>query len=277
MVKWNRHVAPAEYRDMIETHSKTYGVPPALIAAGLEEEAHWQTNKTSSAGAQGLAQFTPDTAREYNVNVNDPDSSIRGMAAYMKDLMDQFGDPILAAGAYNAGPGRMQEYVQNGTPLPAETVNHMRKVTKALYKYSGDPRLLQRPELQRSLPQNSGLSRSFTGALTYENNQQLYRDVGLFFRNTLKANVREQSDFDPVDPVHASNSYHKFNEAFDFNFGGNIERTRIAKEKVRALGLFKEVIGPGDGDPNHETHLHVGGLMRPMTQEDMIELKSLLN
>ena len=243
----------------------------------METEAHWQTNKTSSAGAQGMAQFTPDTAREYGVDVNDPDSSIKGMAAYMKDLMSQFGDPILAAGAYNAGPGRMQEYVQNGRPLPAETVNHMRKVTKALYKYSGDPRLLQRPELQRSLPQNSGLSRSFTGALTYENNQQLYRDVGLFFRDTLKANVREQSDFDPVDPVHASNSYHKYDEAFDFNFGGNIERTRIAKEKVRALGLFKEVIGPGDGDPNHETHLHVGGLMRPMTQEDMIELKSLLN
>ena len=274
--EWHRHVAPAEYRDMVETHSKTYGVPPALIAAGLEVESGF-SNQISSAGAKGIAQFMDATAAQYGVDVNDPDSSIKGMAAYMKDLMSQFGDPILAAGAYNAGPGRMQEYVQNGRPLPAETVNHMRKVSKALYKYSGDPRLLQRPELQRSLPQNSGLSRSFTGALTYENNQQLYRDVGLFFRDTLKANVREQSDFDPVDPVHASNSYHKFDEAFDFNFGGNIERTRIAKEKVRALGLFKEVIGPGDGDPNHETHLHVGGLMRPMTQEDMIELKSLLN
>jgi hypothetical protein len=147
--EWNRHVAPAEYRDMVDTHSKTYGVPPALIAANLETEAHWQTNKTSSAGAQGMAQFTPDTAREYGVDVNDPDSSIKGMAAYMKDLLDQFGDPILAAGAYNAGPGRMQEYVQGIRDLPAETVNHMRKVTKALYKYSGDPRLLQRPELIR--------------------------------------------------------------------------------------------------------------------------------
>jgi len=274
--EWNRHVAPAEYRDMIDTHSKTYGVPPALIAAGLETENSWG-NETSSAGAKGMAQFMDATAAQYGVDVNDPDSSIKGMAAYMKDLMDQFSDPILAAGAYNAGPGRMQEYVQNNTPLPPETVNHMRKVTKALYKYSGDPRLLQRPELQRSLPQNLGLSRSFTGALTYENNQQLYRDVGLFFRDTLKANVREQSDFDPVDRVHNSNSYHYYNESFDLNFGDNIERTRLAKEKVRALGLFKEVIGPGDGDPNHETHLHVGGLMRPMTQEDMIELKSLLN
>jgi|14_taG_2_1085336.scaffolds.fasta_scaffold01041_2 hypothetical protein len=147
--EWNRHVSPAEYRDIIDTHSKTYDVPPALIAAGLEVESQWQTNKPSSAGAKGIAQFMDATAAQYGVDVNDPDSSIKGMAAYMKDLLSQFGDPILAAGAYNAGPGRMQEYVQNGVPLPAETVNHMRKVTKALYKYSGDPRLLQRPELIR--------------------------------------------------------------------------------------------------------------------------------
>jgi len=146
--EWNRHVSPAEYRDMIDTHSKTYGVPPALIAAGLEVESGF-SNQTSSAGAKGMAQFMDATAAQYGVDVNDPDSSIKGMAAYMKDLIDQFGDPILAAGAYNAGPGRMQEYVQNNTPLPAETVNHMRKVTKALYKYSSDPRLLQRPELIR--------------------------------------------------------------------------------------------------------------------------------
>ena len=146
--EWNRHVSPAEYRDIIDTHSKTYDVPPALIAAGLEVESGF-SNQTSSAGAKGIAQFMDATAAQYGVDVNDPDSSIKGMAAYMKDLMDQFGDPILAAGAYNAGPGRMQEYVQNGTTLPAETVNHMRKVTKALYKYSSDPRLLQRPELIR--------------------------------------------------------------------------------------------------------------------------------
>ena len=168
--EWNRHVAPAEYRDMIDTHSKTYGVPPAIIAANLETEAHWQTNKTSSAGAQGVAQFTPDTAREYNVNVNDPDSSIKGMAAYMKDLIDQFGDPILAAGAYNAGPGRMQEYVQNGRPLPAETVNHMRKVTKALYKYSHDPRLLRNPHSIRAgtTHQAASVAESFVGMDTRE-------------------------------------------------------------------------------------------------------------
>lgn len=168
--EWNRHVAPAEFRDMIETHSKTYGVPPALIAAGLEEESQWQTNKPSPAGAKGMAQFMDATAAQYGVDVNDPDSSIKGMAAYMKDLMAQFGDPILAAGAYNAGPGRMQEYVQNGIPLPAETVNHMRKVTKALYKYSGDPRLLRNPHATRTgtSHQAASVADSFVGMDTRE-------------------------------------------------------------------------------------------------------------
>lgn len=167
--EWNRHVAPAKYRDMVETHSKTYGVPPALIAAGLEVESGF-SNQTSSAGAKGIAQFMDATAAQYGVDVNDPDSSIKGMAAYMKDLMSQFGDPILAAGAFNAGPGRMQEYVQNGRPLPAETVNHMRKVTKALYKYSHDPRLLRNPHSIRAgtTHQAASVAESFVGMDTRE-------------------------------------------------------------------------------------------------------------
>jgi len=41
--------------------------------------------------------------------------------------------------------------------------------------------------------------------------------------------------------------------------------------------LFKEVIGPGDGDPKHSTHLHLGGLLRPITEEDMMVLNSIGN
>ena len=43
------------------------------------------------------------------------------------------------------------------------------------------------------------------------------------------------------------------------------------------MGLFEEIIGPGDGDPKHETHLHLGGLMRPITPQDIATLKSLFN
>lgn len=148
-VEWNRHIVPAQYRESIETHAKAFGVTPAILSAQLEVESSWNPNAGSPAGARGIAQFTPETARQYGVNVNDPNSSIKGMANYMKDLTQQFGDPILAAGAYNAGPGRMKEYLENGRPLPAETVNHMRKVAKAYYKYSGDARVLTNPHATR--------------------------------------------------------------------------------------------------------------------------------
>ena len=118
-----------------------------------------------------------------------------------------------------------------------------------------------------------------TGALTYEGNRQAYRDVGNAFQN-LGFRVGEQSDFDPVDGRHASNSYHNYNEAFDITHQtgdrpASIAKTRRLKEIVRSLGLFREVIGPGDGDPNHESHLHLGGLIRPITQADIDAMNSV--
>ena len=60
------------------------------------------------------------------------------------------------------------------------------------------------------------------------------------------------------DGQHARNSYHNFNEAFDITHWkgtrlDSIEKTRQLKEAIRSLGLFEEIIGPGDGDPNHLT------------------------
>jgi len=121
--------------------------------------------------------------------------------------------------------------------------------------------------------------RSFTGALTYADNKQVYVDAG----RALEAagfRVGEHSAFDNVDPVHAQNSYHNFDEAFDIthqtgDYDTSIEKTRRLKEVIRSLGLFAEIIGPGDGDPNHETHLHLGGLMRPITAEDIKLINSV--
>ena len=118
-----------------------------------------------------------------------------------------------------------------------------------------------------------------TGALTYESNKQAYLNVGnALVKGGFK--VSEQSAFDEVDPVHAGNSYHNYDEAFDVthqtgDYNTSIEKTRKLKEVIRSMNLFKEVIGPGDGDPNHETHLHLGGLMRPITQEELDLINSI--
>jgi|TARA_Y100000033_G_scaffold9524_1_gene8623 hypothetical protein len=124
----------------------------------------------------------------------------------------------------------------------------------------------------------NSLKRSFTDALVYEGNKGAYQHVGTTLQN-LGFQVAEHPDFGGVAPVHAGNSYHGYGEAFDIthqtgDYDTSIERTRQLKELIRSMNLFKEVIGPGDGNPAHETHLHLGGLMRPLTAEDIEKLNS---
>jgi hypothetical protein len=86
-------------------------------------------------------------------------------------------------------------------------------------------------------------------------------------------------------PVHAGNSYHNYDEAFDIIINRESEGITRAqdiaaiaylKDIVRTMDLFVEVIGPGDGDPNHEAHLHVGGLKRVPTKEELEILRNPL-
>ena len=134
---------------------------------------------------------------------------------------------------------------------------------------------------QRPATMRPTFKRSFTGAMTYEDNPQEYVTTGKFLES-IGFQVREHPDFGGVAPVHAGNSYHGYGEAFDVThqtgeYSASIEKTRRLKEAIRSLGLFEEIIGPGDGDPKHETHLHLGGLMRAITPEDIEQLNLLLN
>lgn len=129
------------------------------------------------------------------------------------------------------------------------------------------------------------LERSGTGALTFTGNKMRYQKAGKTFQ-AAGFTVREQSLFDKVDPVHSGNSYHNFDEAFDIthqegDYATSIAKTKRLKEVVRGLNLFKEVIGPGDyeaglwKDRSHDEHLHLGGLLRPITQEDIDAINSV--
>lgn len=132
----------------------------------------------------------------------------------------------------------------------------------------------QRPAVMRNT-----FKRSTTGAMTYQDNPDQYVATGKALQ-TLGFKVAEHPAFGGTAPVHAGNSYHGYGEAFDVThqtgeYNASIEKTRQLKGAIRAMGLFEEIIGPGDGDPNHETHLHLGGLMRPVTPEDIEKLNSL--
>ncbi|WP_151799000.1 tape measure protein [Acinetobacter calcoaceticus] len=96
------------------------GIPQGLIEGMIMQESRGDTYRkskllTSSAGAQGLAQFMPATAKQYDVDVRSEESSVNGMIKYVSDLLKQFGGDVnKAIMAYNAGPGNVRSGKADG-------------------------------------------------------------------------------------------------------------------------------------------------------------------
>ena len=100
------------YADYYQQSGEKWGVPPDLLMIQGYYESGFK-NVTSSKKASGVAQFIPSTAKQYGVNVNDPQSSIDGQAHYMSDLFQKFGNWKDALIAYNGGSSAV-DYLKNG-------------------------------------------------------------------------------------------------------------------------------------------------------------------
>jgi soluble lytic murein transglycosylase-like protein len=97
-----------------------------LYRANIEVESAYRQNALSSAGAIGLGQLMPATARDLGVDPRDPLQNLDGSARYLAMMLREFGDPRLALAAYNAGPDAVHRH--NGIPPYKETRNHVTRV-----------------------------------------------------------------------------------------------------------------------------------------------------
>ena len=126
---------PAYLSALIADASKQHGVDPRLVAAIAARESAYNPSAVSPAGAGGVMQLMPATARYIGVvNIFDAKENVFGGVRYLRTLLDTFhGDLDLTLAAYNAGPGAVQKY--NGVPPYRETRDYV-KFVRARYEAS---------------------------------------------------------------------------------------------------------------------------------------------
>lgn len=114
----------------IQQAAAKYNLSPDLIRSIIRAESNFQADAVSSAGAKGLMQLMPETAKELGVtNPFDIQQNIDGGSRYLRQMLDRFGGNLKSAlAAYNAGPGAVEQY--NGEVPYAETRQYVKRVLR---------------------------------------------------------------------------------------------------------------------------------------------------
>jgi cell wall-associated NlpC family hydrolase len=124
-----RSLAPglSQYAGVFSQNEARYQLPQGLLAAVAQTESGGNPAAVSPAGAQGLMQLMPTTARGLGVNPWEPAQAVQGAAQLLSKYLHNFGSVPLALAAYNAGPGAVEQY--GGVPPYRETQNYVAKIT----------------------------------------------------------------------------------------------------------------------------------------------------
>jgi soluble lytic murein transglycosylase len=147
-VWYRRMYYPLEYSDLIKGSAGRVGVDPYLVAAMIHSESDFDPTIVSKAGAVGLMQLTPETAQDLRPIVKrslaftreelmQPALNIELGTAYLRQLMERYGDTVTVLAAYNAGPANAEKWARNaraGAVLAAiefpETRHYVEKVMR---------------------------------------------------------------------------------------------------------------------------------------------------
>ncbi|MCX4245510.1 lytic transglycosylase domain-containing protein [Paraliomyxa miuraensis] len=129
------------YDSFIRAAAGRYQLPESLLRAVIHTESNFYAQAVSRAGAVGLMQLMPKTAKALGVrDPYDPSQSIHGGARYLRLLANRYdGDMVLVLAAYNAGAGNVERY--GGVPPFAETRAYVRSVLRRYYAYERQEQL----------------------------------------------------------------------------------------------------------------------------------------
>jgi hypothetical protein len=137
----DRALAANPYAVHVADAARRFGIPEVWIWAVMRVESNGDSRAVSSAGAMGLMQIMPgtwaDLRARYGLGADpfDVRDNIMAGAAYLRLMHDRYGNATAMLAAYNAGPGRYDEHLSRGRPLPTETRAYLAK----LASISGGP------------------------------------------------------------------------------------------------------------------------------------------
>jgi soluble lytic murein transglycosylase len=144
---WARIWYPLRYSTIVRAHAHNYDLNPALLAAVIDEESKFRADAKSSAGAVGLMQLLPSTAKGIAIHTGgskfvtsdlyDPEINVRYGAWYLHHLLQKYGDERLALAAYNAGQQNVDTWRAEGKDIQfPETRAYVDKVErlKGIYR-----------------------------------------------------------------------------------------------------------------------------------------------
>ncbi len=118
------------YDSLFATATQRYGLPAGLLRAVAQAESGFDAGAVSHAGAVGLMQLMPGTARDLGVDPRNPTQAVDGAARLLRQHLDTFGSVPLALAAYNAGAGAVRRY--DGIPPYSETRAYVQRVTATM-------------------------------------------------------------------------------------------------------------------------------------------------